>query len=266
MMVPDFDRFLEERRRGLLVEEHLSDVLMDVQDTPFLATPDRPTATSSPQPFRTPSHSRTASLTSPGPTTSPLPTTPRPKAKSKWSFLSPRKTPVSSPAAEQPSHVPYQARRVESSGDLSATSHAKHYEATANLKVESLVADSPRKGVWSPAPADAAQGDLRDLLEDDEADQTQAGSESPTKGRTARQVALSQVLDNVVVRVPLWPSPLLAVGLILTGTGPRRRSWKSQSRSSSAYISLDYSVGSTLRACYESFCTKSPHSRFDDTF
>jgi hypothetical protein len=206
MMVPDFDRFLEERRRGLFFEEHLSDVLMDIQETPFAATPDRPTATDSPRPFRTPSHSRTGSLTSPGPTPSPLPTTPRPKATSKWSFLSPRKTPVASPAAEQSPHVPIQVRRSESSRDLPSTPHAKHYEATANLKVESLVADSPRKGVWSPA-ASSARDVLGDLSEDGEQARSRSSPGCPAEGRPARKIALSQVLDNVVVSLPAAVAP-----------------------------------------------------------
>lgn len=208
MAVPEFDRYLSERRQGLFFEENLSDILMDIQDTPFVdvlaSAPPSSIADPTQPPFKTPTHSRSGSLTSPAvATTSPLPTTPRPKAKSKWSFLSPRKTPAASPSVEQSPNLPYQVRQSRDGRLLPTTPNAAHYEATASLKVESLVAESPRKGVWSPLVARAQEP----LREEDESAVEEAGAERPDEGAEPRQISLSQVLDNVVVRVPLAPRP-----------------------------------------------------------
>lgn len=192
MLVPEFDRYLHERRQGLCFEDNLNDVLMDVVETPFFTDAATP---STPRAFTTPTHSRSGSLTSPPVTTSPLPSTLRPKPKSKWSFLSPRKTPTPTPSTPQPPPITYQPRLPKGAKSLPSTPNDAHYEATSRLKVESLVAESPRKGVWSPA---ATGGPLLDLAEDE----CGTKSSSPEPNAMPTQVSLSQVLDNVVVRLP----------------------------------------------------------------
>lgn len=196
MLVPEFDRYLHERRQGLCFEDNLNDVLMDVVETPFFTDAASPRT---PRAFTTPTHSRSGSLTSPPVTTSPLPSTLRPKPKSKWSFLSPRKTPTPTPSTPQPPSITYQPRLPKGVKSLPSTPNDAHYEATGRLKVESLVAESPRKGVWSPA---ATGGPLLDLAEEDDCGMK---SSSPEPNAMPTQVSLSQVLDNVVVRLP---SPL----------------------------------------------------------
>lgn len=108
-----------------------------------------------------------------------------------------------------------------------STAHETHYQVTSSMKVERLVAESPLKGVWSPAGAGgrraaggAGRSKLMDLGEEaqfglgsdeeEEVDEEEENLERESqrlKSRSAgsggdgegTKVSLSHVLDNVVV-------------------------------------------------------------------
>lgn len=181
-LVDDFDRFLLERRQGLLFSENLTDALtlaLELDSHAFPARVLSPTLTT-----MTPSSPETA----------------RPKAKSKSasfvSFLTPRKR----SAKQSVSDVPAQ-RGQRGPG---ASPFGPHYLKTGAIVVEPYLAPAPSDGPWTPAKprkwnveeADAfASGQWGEM---GAATKREEVFEEETQPKVIH-VTLSQLLDNVVI-------------------------------------------------------------------
>ncbi|KIJ25681.1 hypothetical protein M422DRAFT_77070 [Sphaerobolus stellatus SS14] len=136
--VENFDKYLSERRQGLLFSENLNDALnlaLELSD-------DRQVA-------------------SPIPTINTTPSTPppRPKPKSKGSslvsFLTPKKKSNQEPAIPSEPSTPARGKHV------SASPFGHHYQETGAIAVQPSVVPLPSTGPWSPArkPAWATSND-----------------------------------------------------------------------------------------------------------
>ena len=176
--VEKFDRYLLERRQGLLFSENLTDALnlaLDFDSTAPIPVSLRPTTT-------------------PTPTES----TPKPKSKSSFvSFLTPRKSkPKPPPIAVAPSSPPKTGRK-----SIEASPFGPHYQKTGSIEVEPYAAPTPFAGRWTPAKPKRWMG------EDDvfssgwgEGNQRHEQQDDDEVGETKTQlVTLSMLLDNVVI-------------------------------------------------------------------
>ncbi|KAF9564673.1 hypothetical protein CPC08DRAFT_705201 [Agrocybe pediades] len=182
--VQNFDKFLLERRQGLLFSENLTDALnleLDISEE------------------RKPSKSIEPSQPS---------QRPKPKQKSTSSsfvsFLTPKK---SKPAKPNPPPEPVTPPRKAAATKVSASPFGSHYQHTGSVKVEPLAAPLPSKGLWTPSkskkwtiPEDDVFGgsgwtdkNEKSPFEDDENDEDGKEVEKPAT------VTLSQLLDNVVI-------------------------------------------------------------------
>ncbi|KAJ3571888.1 hypothetical protein NP233_g3461 [Leucocoprinus birnbaumii] len=194
-MVDDFDKFLVERRQGLLFSENLTDALNLALDV---------TSEDVPPPLNS---------------TPPAPHTPtKPKAKSKTassfvSFLTPKKN-KSSPA--QTSH-PELSTPSRSNSAISASPFGAHYQQTGSIRVQPLSAPAPSAGSWVPVqtsnwdieeedvfgsgwseqPNTSARSGVSDTWEEESA---QSGdNEGGQELDRTKTITLSQLLDNVVI-------------------------------------------------------------------
>lgn len=183
-LVEHFDQFLLERRQGLLFSENLTDALTLALELDAGATP------------------RTAAPFSGA--VSPEPTTPRPKAKSKSSFVSfltPKKsksTKTSTGAGDSPAQRGHRA--------LDASPFGPHYQRTGSIVVEPFLAPSLETGPWSPAKPKRWNADEADVF----ASSGQWGGETSFTAEPEQEVfeqeppkttsvSLSRLLDNVVI-------------------------------------------------------------------
>jgi len=181
--VANFDKYLLERRQGLLFSENLTDALtlaLDLEDTsgppifqsPVVATP--PISGSPPKSVSKPSGSFVSFLT------------PR---KSK---LMPSKT-TQSGASSMPT----------SSKTVAARPFGSHYQHTGAATVESFEAPSPSEGPWTPARPLKFSAEEEDVFSsgwDDRPRYTATSSsqpEEPVQG--PKTVTLSRLLDNIVI-------------------------------------------------------------------
>ncbi|KAJ7172488.1 Retinoic acid induced 16-like protein-domain-containing protein [Mycena filopes] len=178
-LVDNFDKFLLERRQGLLFSENLTDALSLVLDLSEEATP--------------------------------LPATPepaqaaRPKAKpsassSFVSFLTPKKSRPAKPSQHgEPSTPP----RGGQNRSVSASPFGPHYQQTGSITVEPFVAPVPASGPWTPAKSSRWTADEEDVFGSVWSDKTRTAEpesmdDSPRPEKLAN-VTLSQLLDNVVI-------------------------------------------------------------------
>jgi len=181
--VENFDKFLLERRQGLLFSENLTDALNLELD---LAEERKPARSVDP------------------PQQPPQRPKPKPKSTSSSfvSFLTPKK---SKPAKPNPPPEPVTPPR-KAATKLSASPFGSHYQHTGSVKVEPFAAPLPSKGPWTPSkskkwtiPEDDVFGgsgwadkNEKSPFEDDKEDDVEV-VEKPAP------VTLSQLLDNVVI-------------------------------------------------------------------
>ncbi|KAI5480740.1 hypothetical protein MNV49_007146 [Pseudohyphozyma bogoriensis] len=207
--INDFDRYLSERREGLMFVDNLADAL-DFTDDGGNAFSDAVKGL------------ETRIVDSP----TPLPSKPKPKPSAFGSFLSPRSSPIADPFSTPPRSQP-QPRRVASVASMDvavatsgsrgagpASPFAAHYRQTGSITVTPVVVgsggdrddeeeddrepgegppDTPTKRL-SPAVNTTAPTTPSVLSEGSEA--------SPSAGRKKEQlqdVTLSTVLDNIIL-------------------------------------------------------------------
>ncbi|KAH8107083.1 Retinoic acid induced 16-like protein-domain-containing protein [Cristinia sonorae] len=187
-MVDDFDKYLRERRQGLLFNENLTDALTLVLELDGTVPP--------------------KSTTAPAATSSPAPSEPStPKAKSKpktssfVSFLTPKK----SKAAKA---TPEPATQSKTHKALDASPFGTHYERTNAIAVEPFLAPRPSSGPWTPAKSKKWNSAEEDVFTASSQWGGVSVSERPGGGGDEEDeesegkpttVTLSRLLDNVVI-------------------------------------------------------------------
>ena len=178
--VEKFDRYLLERRQGLLFSENLMDALnlaLDFESTTPIPSSPRPTT---------------------APTAEPAP---KPKTKSSFvSFLTPRKSkpkPASIPIP--PSSPPKTGRK-----SIEVSPFGFHYQRTSSIEVEPYAAPTPFTGRWTPAKA-------KKWMDDDDmfssgweegrnhSQHFEQQDDEEVGGAKAQLITLSMLLDNVVI-------------------------------------------------------------------
>lgn len=177
--VENFDKFLLERRQGLLFSENLTDALnlaLDLSDDP------KPVKVS-PEPIQV--------------------VKPKPKASVSSSFVPSFLTPKKNkPLKTVPPPVePSTPARTTVPKTVSASPFGNHYKHTGSVKVEPLMASIPASGPWSPMKAkkwNAMEEDVftsawGETAKPDDTDEVEKRDEKPTS------LTLSQLLDNVVI-------------------------------------------------------------------
>lgn len=178
--IPRFDKYLMERRQGLLFSENLSDAMaLALALEPSEEKPSLPTHTPTP------------------------PNTPRPKVKtvgnSLVAFLTPKKKtlPRTLPQPTEP-HTP--KNKV-----IASSPFGSHYQQTGSISVLPHSAQLPATGPWSPAKKptwstnqDIFSGSKQWDEDDEEVDQAFTPVEN-SRDVSDERVTLSQLLDNIVI-------------------------------------------------------------------
>ncbi|KAF8575555.1 hypothetical protein K439DRAFT_1419710 [Ramaria rubella] len=173
-----FDKYLLERRQGLLFSENLNDALslaLELSDEKYT-------------PARIPSNT---------------PTRPKPKAKSSSfvSFLTPKKKTTTTRDVTTPSEPTTPPRRKV----IAASPFGSHYQETGAIAVQPLVASLPSTGPWSPAKKTNWSMEDDDVFtasaqwSDELPDRRPEPMEDSESGPAVTKVTLSQLLDNVVI-------------------------------------------------------------------
>ena len=178
--VEKFDRYLLERRQGLLFSENLTDALnlgLDFDSTtPIPASP------------------------RPGTTPTPVEPAPKPRPRSSFvSFLTPRKSkPKPAPVPIAPPSPPKAGRK-----SIEASPFGPHYQKTSSIQVEPYAAPTPFAGPWMPTKPkkwvddedvfSSGWGEGRSHSQHHEQDDDEFA------GTKAQLITLSMLLDNVVI-------------------------------------------------------------------
>jgi len=194
--IEDFDRYLHERRQGLLFTENISDALNELHRE---VTTDAASARASLS--QKPNSSWSAPTPAPKPQT---PTRPVVKAKSTMANMTAFFTPTKKPSRAPSPSVPSTPIRTSSSlSSFPASPFTPHYKQTGAIDVQPYVAPPPQSGPWSPAPK------TRSTMVFEEEDVFSSSSPATHAGvgdavadveiRAAARVTLSQLLDNVVI-------------------------------------------------------------------
>jgi hypothetical protein len=180
--VEKFDRYLLERRQGLLFSENLTDALNLVLDFD----------TTTPIPV------------SPRPTTTPTPVEPPPKPKHRpsfVSFLTPRKSkPKPAPIPIPPPSPPKTGRK-----SIEASPFGPHYQKTSSIEVEPYAAPTPFAGPWTPVKPKKWIDDEDDVFSSGWAEgrnhpqHREEQGDDGTSGAKVQVITLSMLLDNVVI-------------------------------------------------------------------
>ncbi|KAF9451039.1 hypothetical protein P691DRAFT_664000 [Macrolepiota fuliginosa MF-IS2] len=197
--VDNFDKFLLERRQGLLFSENLTDALNLTLDISSEYKPQVP---------------------NPTPSVQQTPTKPKAKAKtasSFVSFLTPKKSKTAPAPLRSGTPEPTTPSRKDASGigsAVSASPFGSHYQQTGTIKLEPLAAPIPLTGPWTPIRTRKWNAEEEDVFGSGWSERpTDTGSQSwglesrssgvgddddqqLEKGRT---ITLSQLLDNVVI-------------------------------------------------------------------
>ena len=175
--VEKFDRYLLERRQGLLFSENLTDALNLALDF----------------------DSATPIPVFPRPTTTPTPAEPAPKPKPRSSFVSfltPRKSkPKPAPIPIAPSSPKKTGRK-----NIEASPFGPHYQKTNSIEVEPYAAPTPFAGPWTP-------GKPKKWMDDDDVFSSGWGEgrnhsqqdDDELSGAGVQLITLSMLLDNVVI-------------------------------------------------------------------
>ncbi|KIO13351.1 hypothetical protein M404DRAFT_12313 [Pisolithus tinctorius Marx 270] len=171
-LIDNFDKYLLERRQGLLFSENLTDALTVVLET--VVEPARPR---------------------PEPSVSPRPETPKSKPRSSLvSFFTPRKTKAK--PHEPSEHQPPPAN--ESRSTAVSSPFALHYQSTTDVVVEPFVAPIP-PSLWTPAKSSDWNFDEEDVFGGSHWSGEKRVAEEVTERASSAQVTLSHLLDNVVI-------------------------------------------------------------------
>ena len=177
--VDDFDKFLLERRQGLLFSENLTDALslaLDLSDDPKpIKAPPEPVQAVKPKPKASVSSSFVPS------------------------FLTPKKN--KSVKSVPPPPEPSTPIRTAVPKTVSTSPFGNHYKHTGSVKVEPLMASIPASGPWSPMKAknwkameeDVFTSAWSETVKPHDSDKIEEHDEKPTS------LTLSQLLDNVVI-------------------------------------------------------------------
>jgi Retinoic acid induced 16-like protein/Family of unknown function (DUF5917) len=172
--VENFDKYLLERRQGLLFSENLNDALtLALELADDKSPPARPPST---------------------------PTRPKPKSKgSLVSFLTPKKktaSPRDPPTPSEPSTPP--RGKV-----IAASPFGPHYQETGAIAIQPLVVPLPATGPWSPTNKPQWSAADEDVFTAGAqwGDETLDRASEPNEelGPAVTKVTLSQLLDNVVI-------------------------------------------------------------------
>lgn len=178
-LVDDFDKFLLERRQGLLFSENLTDALHLSLDIVDESKPVQPTSDITPKAKLKP---------------------PKASASSFVSFLTPKKSKAVRPPQLEPS-TPQKAP----SKNTPASPFGAHYQQTGSISVESFIAPVPYTALWTPSKVTAWKSVEEDVFGsgwvEKETDEWEAGEnvDDGNKAGTTVRVTLSQLLDNVVI-------------------------------------------------------------------
>jgi hypothetical protein len=169
--VDNFDKFLLERRQGLLFSENLTDALSLALDITNDPQPPKSVAEMAQKPKKP---SASSSLVS---------------------FLTPKKSKPAKPAAPPEPSTPSQNLASKS---LSASPFGTHYQHTGSVKIESFVAPVPSSGPWTPSKSKNWP-----VMEDDDfgSGWVERAEETHQDDKTVQMnfVTLSRLLDNVVI-------------------------------------------------------------------
>ncbi|KAJ7774639.1 Retinoic acid induced 16-like protein-domain-containing protein [Mycena maculata] len=176
-LVDNFDKFLLERRQGLLFSENLTDALtlpLDFFDEPALPVAPEPVQATRPKP--------------------------RPSASSfVTSFLTPKKNKPTKPSLNEPATPP----RSGQNRSVSASPFGPHYQQTGSISVEPFIAPVPSTGPWTPAKSSRWTADEEDVFGSAWSDKTRTAEpdsiEDNSRPEKIANVTLSQLLDNVVI-------------------------------------------------------------------
>jgi len=172
--VEQFDKFLLERRQGLVFSENLTDALslgLDLKEEP---KPIKlvPESVSKPKP--TPKQSTSSSFVS---------------------FLTPKKSKSTKPV---PVTEPTTPPRNTLSKSVTASPFGTHYQRTGSLKVEPFVAPIPPSGPWTPSSKRRNFTIAEEDVFGSAWGQPQY-RDSPEEDKKLLPVTLSQLLDNIVI-------------------------------------------------------------------
>ncbi|KAF9005638.1 Retinoic acid induced 16-like protein-domain-containing protein [Cyathus striatus] len=178
-VIENFDKFLLERRQGLLFSENLMDalnIIFDLKDEQVVA----PSAEISQAPKQK-SKTKTSSLVS---------------------FLTPKKNKPSKPP---PTAEPSTPER-KNGRSVAASPFEPHYQHTRAITVEPFVAPIPSTGLWTPAKSVRWDRDEDDVFGSSgwgtKADELSVdhGDDNEDKDDTDKvTITLSRLLDNVVI-------------------------------------------------------------------
>ncbi|KAM6500532.1 Retinoic acid induced 16-like domain containing protein [Amanita muscaria] len=176
-MVDDFDKYLLERRQGLLFSESLTDALniaLDIGGEPVTTT----------QPIEIPSKSKSKSIIA--------------SSSSLVSFLSPRKSKVAKSSNDKEDIT----RRKQA--ESQASPFGGHYQITSGISLESFIASAPSSGPWAPRKAMKWGVEDEDVFTSSWSDRSEdslndSRHEKDAPERRTVTVTLSQLLDNVVI-------------------------------------------------------------------
>ena len=181
--IANFDKYLLERRQGLLFSENLTDALtlaLDLEDT------------SGPPIFQSP----VAAV--PPVSESPPKSVPKLSAGSFVSFLTPRKPKPPSKTAQ-----PGVTSGPTSSKTVAARPFGSHYQHTGAVAVEPFEAPSPSEGPWTPARPLKFSTEEEDVFSSGWEDRPRNTANSSTQPEEPVQgpktVTLSRLLDNIVI-------------------------------------------------------------------
>ncbi|PPR06648.1 hypothetical protein CVT26_001190 [Gymnopilus dilepis] len=178
--VENFDKFLLERRRGLLFSENLSDALtLEIDLAAEERKPTKPVEIPTQRPKAKPKASATSSFVS---------------------FLTPKKSRSSkAPPPPEPTTPP----RSTAARSVTASPFGSHYQHTGSVKVEPYVAPIPSNGPWTPSKSrkfSAAEEDVFGSVWTDRAEKPyEADDDGDGDQEKVAPITLSQLLDNVVI-------------------------------------------------------------------
>ena len=183
--VENFDKYLLERRQGLLFSENLTDALtlaLDLDDTGGTPIVQSPISTAN----------SIAVSESPPKSASTL-------SESLVSFLSPRKSkPAPSKATQSGAKL-----TSTSSKSVAARPFGSHYQHTGAVSVEPFEAPCPLEGPWMPARSLKFSAEEEDVFSSgwEERPRKTAGSSYQRKEQVQgpKTVTLSRLLDNIVI-------------------------------------------------------------------
>jgi hypothetical protein len=188
-LVDDFDRYLLERRRGLLFNENLTDALTLALDI----SEDVPPQKSNPSRLKAPT-----SVQKPQPEAKAKPT-----PASFFSLLTPKRSKFTASTVTKPSPDDSSIADNTLKKNVAASPFGPHYQRTAAISVEPFIAPVPLSGPWTPATDPKWNSDEEDMFwssghwgENTSKEQYSQKKDDDERGRT---ITLSRLLDSVVI-------------------------------------------------------------------